>query len=123
MCWEIVEVVIPVLGAHNSVMPTVDESSVFSPSASSSFNPNPVPSFDQEMSPLESGEAEPPQIRRPLMSPSDAERRRHETSHLPFREWCETLCAWTRSCDASFLSSKDEEPKSLSLWCSWITRT
>ena len=48
-----------------------------------------MPSFDQEMSPLESGEAEPPQIRRPLMSPSDAERRRHETSHLPFREWRE----------------------------------
>ena len=46
-----------------------------------------MPSFDQEMSPLESGEAEPPQIRRPLTSPSDAERRRHETSHLPFREW------------------------------------
>ena len=41
------------------------------------------------MSPLESGEAEPPQSRRPLTSPSDAERRRHETSHLPFREWCE----------------------------------
>ena len=41
-------------GAHNPVMPTVDESSVFSPSASSSFNPNPVPSFDQKMSPLES---------------------------------------------------------------------
>ena len=76
-------------GAHNPVMPTVDESSGFSLSASSSFNPNPMPSFDQEMSPLESGEAEPPQIRRPLMSPSDAERRRHETSHLPFREWCE----------------------------------
>ena len=38
---------------------------------------------------MESGEAEPPQIRRPLTSPSDAERRRHETSHLPFREWCE----------------------------------
>ena len=74
-------------GAHNPVMPTVDESSGFSPSASSSFNP--MPSFDQEMSPLESGEAEPPQIRRPLTSPSDAERRRHETSHLPFREWCE----------------------------------
>ena len=41
------------------------------------------------MSPLESGEAELPQIRRPLTSPSDAEKRRHETSHLPFREWCE----------------------------------
>ena len=74
-------------GAHNPVKPTVDESSGFSPSASSSFNP--MSSFDQEMSPLESGEAEPPQIRRPLTSPSDAERRRHETSHLPFREWCE----------------------------------
>ena len=68
-------------------MPTFDESSGLSPSASSSFNP--MPSFDQEMSPLESGEAEPPQIRRPLTSPSDAEKRRHETSHLPFREWCE----------------------------------
>ena len=61
-----------VSGGRNLVMPTFDESS-----------------GSREMSPLESGEAEPPHIRRPLMSPSDAEKRRHEASHLPFREWCE----------------------------------
>ena len=49
-----------VSGTHNPVMPTFAESSGLSSSASSSFNP--MPSFDQEMSPLESGEAEPPQI-------------------------------------------------------------
>ena len=85
-----------VSGGRNLVMPTFDESSGLSSTASSSFNHErevsgrmPMPSFSQEMSPLESGEAEPPQIRRPLTSPSDAERPRHETSHLPFREWCE----------------------------------
>ena len=86
-----------VSGGRNLVMPTFEMSRVDClQTGSSSFNHErevsgrmPMPSFSQEMSPLESGEAEPPQSRRPLTSPSDAERRRHETSHLPFREWCE----------------------------------
>ena len=65
-----------VSGGRNLVMPTFDESIELPSNTSSNFN-------------RETEEAEIPQIRRPLMSPSDAERRRHETCHLPFREWCE----------------------------------
>ena len=103
-----------VSGTHNPVMPTFDESSGLSPSASSSFNP--MPSFDQEI-PHWRVVSEPPQIRRPLTSPSDAERRRHETSHLPFREWCEH-CVRGEVARCLISLVKDEELKSLSLWCS-----
>ena len=87
VCWEILEVVI--LSLEHTILscPLLMNRVDFVRQQVQVSIPIPCRVF--ELSPLESGEAEPPQIRRPLMSPSDAERRRHETSHLPFREWCE----------------------------------